>query len=170
MILKAAQFAEAHHRGQIRRFNGTPYIWHPMRVAGRASMLRGANDVVVAAAWLHDVVEDCAVSPELIDGQFGPDVRRIVLELTNPSKNRRDLDRSQRKAIDRKHLSSATPEARAIKLLDRIDNLSELIMDARENVEAAEFLPEYRHESGLLLAALAGTHAPLEAELARLIG
>ena len=54
-------------------------------------------------------------------------------------------------------------------LVDRIDNFEEILIDAKTSEEAAKFLPVYRGESRLLLEALAGTHAELEAELLFLI-
>ena len=60
-ILRAAQFARQAHEGQRRKCNDRPYIEHPARVAARVTILPGATEAMVVAAWLHDVVEDTTV-------------------------------------------------------------------------------------------------------------
>jgi (p)ppGpp synthase/HD superfamily hydrolase len=122
-ILEAARYAERMHRGVIRKYTGEPYIMHPARVAGIISFHPLSNEVMVQAAWLHDVVEDCGVEPSAIDYEFGLKVGLLVRELTNPSKRYAHLSRHQRKKIDLDHISQVSPEAKRIKIVDRIDNL-----------------------------------------------
>jgi (p)ppGpp synthase/HD superfamily hydrolase len=68
----AAIFANNAHKGQKRKYNGRPYIEHPMRVAFAVSLIPEAEPEVIAAAWLHDVVEDCGILHGEIGGSFGP--------------------------------------------------------------------------------------------------
>ncbi|MTJ93609.1 MAG: HD domain-containing protein, partial [Desulfovibrio sp.] len=72
LIARAAAFAaEAHAAvGQVRKYTGEPYVEHPRAVA-RLVADAGGDDAMVAAAWLHDVVEDTRVSLDEIRGQFG---------------------------------------------------------------------------------------------------
>lgn len=166
LIIEAAQFAARAHAGQMRKYNGSPYITHPMRVAGRLCLLPCADEIEVAAAWLHDVIEDCGVKPidfETELGLRGVSIASLVVELTNPSKGS-TLPRKERKKMDREHIANASYAARVIKLIDRIDNLQEMTGCGDD------FLAVYKNESALLLGALDGTDKELEAELAALIG
>ena len=88
MIERAYQVALAAHAGQIRK-SGEPYIHHPLSVATIVAR-QGLDDVTVAAALLHDAVEDTSISLEDLEQDFGPDVRLIVdgvtcLLYTSPS-------------------------------------------------------------------------------------
>lgn len=70
------------HSDQIRKFTGEPYINHPVRVA---EWLSGFNvgEQIVAAAYLHDVPEDCDVSRDTLENMVGVQVTDIVFEVTN---------------------------------------------------------------------------------------
>jgi (p)ppGpp synthase/HD superfamily hydrolase len=176
LIIEAAQFAAKSHTGQQRKYSGRPYIEHPMRVAGRATLLKGDDgpffgEAGIAAAWLHDVVEDCDVTQQTVGDLFGGDVAELVGLLTDRSKeDHPNLNRAGRKRIECERLRACAPTVRAIKLLDRIDNLSEMISDSERHQDALDFLRVYRKESALLLEALTGAHGELEAELRGLIG
>ena len=166
MIVEAAKLADYAHKGQKRKWSKSHvgYITHPLRVAGMVTLLDGATEEMVAAAWLHDVVEDSHVTIEDIIVRFGKEVGAMVLGLTNASKGM-DLPRAERKKIDREHLAQQSDEVKLIKLCDRIDNL-------RESIEAnapQDFMKKYRAESLLLLEeALSGVNDVLEAEVRRL--
>jgi hypothetical protein len=145
--LRAAIFATEAHNGQVRKYNGRPYITHPMRVAHAALML-DCPLRVIAAAWLHDVVEDCPVTFQTIEEEFGTDVCELVRELTNPSKACPHLRRAERKAMDREHIAKASRWAKVLKLLDRTDNILE--MDGCGD----DFLALYAKESMQLVDAI----------------
>lgn len=159
IILKAARFAADAHRGQFRKYNNRPYITHPARVAGRTSIHPLSTEDDVAASWLHDVPEDCGVSIDVIREEFNPVVATLVHELTNPSKQRRDLRRAARKELDRQHLSRVSVAAKRIKLIDRIDNCYELLGGPQD------FIKLYCRESFLLLEAIGDADADLAEEL-----
>lgn len=80
--MMAMLFAEEAHRGQSRKYNSEPYMVHPRRVAARAAYL-GISESGVAAAFLHDVVEDCGVSLDTIKDRFGHLVYEYVDMLTD---------------------------------------------------------------------------------------
>ena len=158
IILKAAAFARQAHEGQRRKYNDRPYINHPARVAGRVAAHPRATEAMVAAAFLHDVVEDTPHTSDEVSTHFGPDVARLVEELTNPSKGS-NAPRRERKQLDRDHLAVVSDEAKIIKLLDRIDNLQEMV-DAPGN-----FRRKYCEESRLLVGVISDVDAELQAEL-----
>jgi (p)ppGpp synthase/HD superfamily hydrolase len=127
LILLAATLADAAHEGQKRKWTGRDYIEHPMRVAGRVSLLDDVTEEEVAAAWLHDVIEDCPLGyAQIIRSQYPNRVVQLVEELTNPSKKRPEIDRKSRKALDRAHFVHVGRWAKLIKLIDRIDNLRDM--------------------------------------------
>ena len=149
MIIAAAQFATNAHLGQFRKYTGDPYIYHPMRVAGRVSMLPGAANEHVAAAWLHDIIEDCPSQEIHLVAKFSLSVVERVRELTNPSRNFPKLPRRERKAMDFAHLAVVSRWAKVIKLLDRIDNLREMSGEGNW-----DFRHKYANESLLLVDAV----------------
>ena len=73
---EAYSFAELHHEGQTR-LSGDPYIQHPLQIAIYLAELR-QDATTLAAALLHDVVEDCGVQRETLSREFGADVARLV--------------------------------------------------------------------------------------------
>ena len=80
LLAAAFDFAFQLHEGQFRA-SGDPYIVHPIAVA---DLLRdiGASASVIAAGFLHDVVEDTHVTPEQLEGYFGAEVRELVEGVT----------------------------------------------------------------------------------------
>lgn len=158
LVRKAAGFAQNAHQGQLRKYNQAPYITHPARVAALTEKLEGATPEMVAAAWLHDVVEDTPVTLETIRIEFGEKVAELVKWLTNepkvPGENR--AARKQKAAI---RLNKAPKEAQRIKMLDRMDNLGE--MDFKED---SDFVKVYIAESWTLLYAVGNADTELQAK------
>ncbi|MCA8990695.1 MAG: bifunctional (p)ppGpp synthetase/guanosine-3',5'-bis(diphosphate) 3'-pyrophosphohydrolase [Planctomycetaceae bacterium] len=124
LVRKAAEFARVAHEGadQKRKYSAEPYIVHPEAVATTVASVTD-DEVMIAAAWLHDVVEDTPVTLEQIAAEFGDDVAGLVDDLTNASK-KSDGNRAKRKEIDRQHTAQADPRAKTVKLADLIDNLT----------------------------------------------
>jgi len=168
VIIKAAQFATKAHSGQYRKFSHTdePYVMHPMRVAGRVTMLAESTEAMVVAAWLHDVVEDTSFTAEDLRKEFGEEVADLVSELTNTSKQYPGLSRAQRKQIDRYHIAKISNDAKMIKLVDRLDNLRDVVTDSKA---PEDFVLTYCMESGKLLEVLVGVNEGLENELKRIL-
>jgi (p)ppGpp synthase/HD superfamily hydrolase len=144
-VAKARAFAIAAHSaaGQVRKYTGEPYHVHPAEVA-QIVTARGGDQAQICAAWLHDVVEDTAVTIELIETEFGKDVAELVGWLTDVSKPE-DGNRAERKGIDRAHTGMATLDAKMIKLADLISNTSSIV----EHDE--KFAKVYLAEKRLLL-------------------
>jgi hypothetical protein len=126
LIDQAREFASAAHRkvGQLRKYSGQPYEEHLRRVA---ELVAGVTDdpEMVAAAWLHDVVEDTPVTIEEIERAFGREVRDLVDALTDVSRPAHG-NRATRKALDREHLARAPARAQTVKLADLIDNCQDI--------------------------------------------
>ena len=148
MVVEAKMFATAAHAaiGQKRKYSGDDYIVHPQRVAAIVEK-HGGTDEMIAAAWLHDTVEDTDVTPDLITKMFGNDVASIVEGLTDVSLPS-DGNRAKRKSIDRMHSASASTESQFVKCADIIDNS----WDIAEN--DLSFAKVYKSEVFLLLHAM----------------
>ena len=148
MVVEAKMFATAAHAaiGQKRKYSGDDYIVHPQRVAAIVER-HGGTDEMIAAAWLHDTVEDTDVTPDLITKMFGNDVASIVEGLTDVSLPS-DGNRAKRKSIDRMHSASASTESQFVKCADIIDNS----WDIAEN--DLSFAKVYKSEVFLLLHAM----------------
>ena len=158
IVRKAQVYAMAAHAavGQKRKYTGEPYIVHPAEVASIVASVPGATPDMVAAAWLHDVVEDTGCTFTDVHMAFGIDIATLVGWLTDVSKPE-DGNRAKRKAMDREHTAQAPAEAQTIKLADLISN-SRSIMQ-----HDPEFAKTYLEEKRLLLEVLtrgdAGLHA-----------
>jgi (p)ppGpp synthase/HD superfamily hydrolase len=158
IIMRAAAFARQAHAEQRRKYNDRPYIVHPARVAGRVAAHPQATETMVAAAFLHDVVEDTPHTLDEVSAEFGPEISRLVDELTNASK-RSEAPRCERKRRDRQRLAQVSVEAKIIKLLDRIDNLDEL------TGAPGGFVRLYCEESRLLMEVIGDADRVLKTEL-----
>lgn len=153
LIRNAARLAHRCHAGQTRR-GGKPYIEHPHRVADMIMLMSEdgvpITDEMIAAAWLHDVYEDCDIQPrELIDAT-NKIVDGYVEELTNVYVKEAypEWNRKERKAAEARRLANATPQAQIIKLYDRIDNLKTI------HKKGKKFALFYCDESDALAEAL----------------
>ncbi len=151
---RALAFATRAHASidQRRKYTGEPYIVHPMAVAELVAAT-GARPEVVAAALLHDVVEDTPVSLEEISREFGPDVGFLVEQLTDVSRPG-DGNRAVRKELDRQHSAAASPEGQTIKLADLLDNSRTIL--AHDPGFAARYMREKRALLEVLIAGNAG--------------
>ena len=126
-VEKAKVFATAAHAavGQTRKYTGEPYVVHPMEVASIVESV-GGTEAMVAAALLHDVLEDTGVTVDVLEEQFGSEVTDLVLWLTDISKPE-DGNRSTRKALDRQHSAAAPAAAQTIKVADLISNSRSIV-------------------------------------------
>jgi len=123
MWQKAASFAARAHRHQTRRDGKTPYVAHVFRVAMTVRDVFGCDDeVCLAAALLHDTIEDTGADFDEIAEGFGAEVARCVAALT---KNM-SLPEAERESDYDARLAKADWRARLVKLADQYDNLSDL--------------------------------------------
>jgi len=128
IVEKARIFATAAHAAvsHKRKYTFEDYIIHPAEVAATVAAVEGATFEMIAAAWLHDTVEDTGVTIEIIESEFGKEVATLVGWLTDVSKPE-DGNRAIRKAIDRDHTAMAPPEAHTVKLADFWSNTKSIV-------------------------------------------
>lgn len=132
---KAFAFAEEAHRGQLRKDATTPYITHPVMVAGILAGMHSDEDILVAAL-LHDVPEDTDRSLAEIEDKFGEDVAFLVDGITKFSKVQYKNNMPEREVESLKKLllhSVQDPRVILIKLADRLHNMRTL-----QNIEKPE--------------------------------
>ena len=125
LVLRAARFAAHKHRDQRRKdVRATPYINHPLELAHLLSSEGGVTDpVVLAAALLHDTIEDTQTSYEELRSEFGRRVADIVVEVTD-TKFLRDVARKRLQVAKAGH---ATAAAKQVKIADKLCNLRDIL-------------------------------------------
>jgi len=125
LVLKAFKFAAFKHRDQRRKDErASPYINHPIVVAEMLLDIGGIREATtLVAGILHDIVEDTDTSPEELEREFGQEVCRIVLELTDD----KALPKSVRKRLQLENVGKHSLRARQVRLADKISNLEDLI-------------------------------------------
>lgn len=165
IVEKARIFAVAAHSAvkQVRKYTNEPYWVHPQEVADIVASVPGATESMIAAAHLHDTVEDTGVTIEVIRAEFGADIAALVGWLTDVSRPE-DGPRWYRKKLDREHTAQAPAEAQTIKLADLISN-------SRSIVEHnPKFAKTYLEEKRLLLEVLTRGDAGLHARAREFVG
>ena len=127
IIDRAFQFAKAAHAG-VRRRSGEPYIMHPIAVATIVSQEIGLGSTSIAAALLHDVVEDTEFTVEDIEQHFGPKIAQLVDGLTKISGGIFGDKASVQAENFRKLLLTMSEDIRVvlIKMADRLHNMRTL--------------------------------------------
>jgi len=122
-VQRAYRLAEKAHSGQLRK-SGEPYIVHPLAVALIVADL-GLDDMTIAAALLHDAVEDTGVGLDQIATDFGQGVADIVDGVTKLDRLHFDSKEAQQAATMRKMLVAMAKDWRVliIKLADRLHNM-----------------------------------------------
>ena len=126
VIKRAYEFANEKHFGQ-KRLTGEDYIIHPLNVAYILTDIK-ADFETLSAALLHDVVEDCNVSIDVINKKFGPNITILVDGVTKISKLNFSHDSELTINNQRKILVGLSEDVRVIivKLADRLNNLQTL--------------------------------------------
>ncbi|MGB3787050.1 MAG: bifunctional (p)ppGpp synthetase/guanosine-3',5'-bis(diphosphate) 3'-pyrophosphohydrolase [Phormidesmis sp.] len=126
LVCRAFEFAYQLHKGQMRA-SGDPYIAHPVAVAGLLRSL-GGDSAMIAAGFLHDVVEDTEVTADEIEAIFGAEVRHLVEGVTKLSKFNFDSKTEQQAENFRRMFLAMAKDIRVIvvKLADRLHNMRTL--------------------------------------------
>ncbi len=126
LVRRAKEFAvQAHTRiVHLRKYTSAPYAVHLENVAALVSSATDEPETL-AAAWLHDVVEDTPVTLDDLEREFGRPVAALVESVTDVSRPA-DGNRAVRKRKDREHLAKASSAAKTIKLADLIDNCRDI--------------------------------------------
>ena len=163
-VERARVFATAAHAAvkQVRKYTFEPYIVHPTEVASIVATVPHTNEML-AAAYLHDTVEDTGVSIVDIQKEFGNEVASLVGWLTDVSKPEQG-NRAVRKAIDREHTAMAPAAAQTVKLADLIANSRSIL------AHDPAFAKVYLEEKRMLLEVLTRGDATLMAQARRIVG
>lgn len=148
LLQKSYRYAEMKHAGVMRK-SGEPYIKHPLRAA-RCLAEWGFESEVIAAAFLHDVVEDCDTPLSEIEAEFGSHVARIVdavTALSDKDFGDRELSKQQKDMLSDVRLQTMmNDEALFVKIADRIDNLNTI-----SGVPLDKRIPKAEHTREILL-------------------
>ncbi len=141
LIMKAYDYAEGFHKGQLRKSN-EPYIIHPLEVAYIVSTLE-LDDNAICAALLHDVVEDTPATFEDIKKEFNEEVATLVDGVTKLGKIASYIDKEEEQVENyRKFFLAMAKDIRVvmIKLADRLHNMRTLkhLSDDRKTAIAKE--------------------------------
>jgi len=157
-------FADKAHGDQVRKYTGERYISHPVRVM---EMVRKYNDEVsvLAAALLHDVLEDTRVTRagmekmllEVLDAPQSKKAVQLVVELTDIfiNKDYPTLSRRSRKEKEAQRLGAVSPEAQSIKYADIIDNITDIVS------QDTDFARIFVREAKRMLAVMDAGHPQL---------
>ena len=160
LILDAAAFAADKHRKQRRKDKGaSPYINHPIGLAALLANDGGVSDArVLAAALLHDTIEDTVTTAAELEERFGSAIKDIVLEVTDD----KSLPKAERKQLQVAHAPHISREAKLVKLADKICNLRDILASPPADWPASRKQQyfEWAHD---VVAGLRGTNAALEA-------
>lgn len=155
MVADAFKFARKKHAGQERKFEKTvkgkskKYVSHPVRVARIVREFKGKSkniNKLLAAALLHDTVEDTDTTVTEIEKKFGKMVGSIVHELTS-DKNQIEKE-GKTEYLAKKMSENLTNYALVLKLADRLDNVRGF------NMAPEKFVNKYRKETANILIAL----------------
>jgi GTP diphosphokinase / guanosine-3',5'-bis(diphosphate) 3'-diphosphatase len=154
LIAEAYNVAHAAHRGQTRK-SGEPFVYHPLATAGILAELR-LDPTTIAAALLHDVLEDTGISKEELGAKFGDELAEIVDGVTKlghlPSGN---LEEAQAESL-RKMIVAMSKDVRVIiiKLADRLHNMRTVAylkreIQLRKATETLEIYAPLAHRLGI---------------------
>lgn len=159
-FLKALAFAAQQHKDERRKGGAhPPYINHPIDVTKILWDAGGVRDITtLVAALLHDTVEDTGTKPEVVEDEFGPEVRKLVMEVTDD----KSLPKAERKRLQVVHAPHASLKARQIKLGDKISNVYEIAHDPPSDW-SIERRREYLDWTEQVINGLRGENARLEA-------
>lgn len=123
IVLKAKRRSEVAHDGQ-ERDDGRSYATHPHEVVCILVDRGHMKPEVLAAAYLHDVLEDTKVTRDELVAEFGEEIVGIVDEVTNIGRPGRPFEEKQAALLD--HARWMSPRAKLVKLADRLHNLGDL--------------------------------------------
>jgi (p)ppGpp synthase/HD superfamily hydrolase len=124
-VMRAAQFAAQRHADQRRKGRDQePYVNHLIEVAGHLARSARADDaVLLAAAFLHDTVEDTKTTNAEIIAHFGVDVAAVVAEVTDD----KDLRKEARKRLQIERITSKSVRAQFLSIADKTANVSSIV-------------------------------------------
>jgi guanosine-3',5'-bis(diphosphate) 3'-pyrophosphohydrolase len=161
IILQALAFAARKHRDHRRKDpDHSPYINHLIEVAEILYRVGGVRDTaLLAAAVLHDSIEDTLTAPEEIRAQFGQEVLDLVLEVTDDKR----LPKAERKRLQVEHAPNRSLPAKQLKLADKICNVRDILRNPPPDwpLERCQEYLDWAHQ---VVDGVRGANPALEAE------
>jgi len=128
MVSRALAFASKMHEGMMRKGTNTPYIVHPVEVAEIVASMTD-DEHVIAAALLHDVMEDCGVTKQELEACFGKRVACLVEAETQKKDGDPRTTWESRKQATVARLAHAHRDERLIALGDKLSNMRAIFRD-----------------------------------------
>lgn len=159
LVSRAADFAARQHAGQRRKgVAKEPYVNHLAEVALLiADATEGSDPELVAAAWLHDTVEDTEATREDLEQKFGSEVASLVAEVTDD----KSLPKAERKRLQVIQAPKKSERARMLKIADKTSNLRSLVMSPPDDWERERLL-DYLDWAEKVVAGCRGVNPNLE--------
>ena len=159
LLLKALAFAAHKHKDQRRKdVESSPYINHPITLANVLCNEGHVTDTaVICAALLHDTVEDTDTTAEELEREFGEEISRIVMDVTDD----KTLAKAERKQRQIEHASHISDQAKLVKLADKISNLRDVAGCPPEDWSPKR-CREYFDWAKAVIDQVRGVHEPLE--------
>ncbi len=159
LLVRAIAFASEKHSSQRRKDAAeSPYINHPIALVDVLANEGNVTNIdTLCAAALHDTIEDTATTADELKSIFGEKITSIVLELTDD----KSLPKHVRKEKQIEHAPHCSPEAKLVKLADKICNLRNIIT-APPAEWSAERKQEYFDWAARAIRGIRGTHLVLE--------
>jgi (p)ppGpp synthase/HD superfamily hydrolase len=161
LISRAWHFAAQRHTAQRRKGKAQePYVNHLAEVAELvATATEGQDANLVAAAVLHDTIEDTATLPEELATVFNADIASLVMEVTDD----KSLEKEVRKKLQVEHAMAKSKRAKFIKLADKTSNLRSLVSSPPDDW-SIQRRREYLNWALNVAEGLRGANAWLEAQ------
>lgn len=166
LVLKAAAFAAEKHRDQRRKDrHATPYINHPLALAQILAVEGDVQDAeIIAAAILHDTIEDTNTTADELRLVFGNTIASMVLEVTDDT----SANKQTRKDLQVQHAPHLSDGAKLVKLADKIANLRDVAHNPPHDWNLTR-RREYFDWAGRVIDGLRGAHAALEAKFDEIV-
>lgn len=160
ILIRAIAFASEKHSSQRRKdAEESPYINHPIALVDVLANEGNVTDIeTLCAAALHDTIEDTATTADELKSIFGEKITSIVLELTDD----KSLPKHVRKKKQIEHAQHCSPEAKLVKLADKICNLRN-ILEAPPLEWSVERKKQYSEWAARVVSGLKGSNSELEA-------
>jgi (p)ppGpp synthase/HD superfamily hydrolase len=161
LLARAFHYACKCHAGQKRKgAAGEPYVNHLADVARRVAEATGGADTnLIAAALLHDTIEDVGVSREDLVIAFGEDVAALVVEVTDDT----SLEKAERKQLQVVHAPNKSRRAKMLKLADKASNVRAMVASPPDWPDQRK--REYADWAEAVAEGLRGANETLEIEL-----
>lgn len=159
-LTRAVRFAAEQHADQRRKgARAEPYFNHLAEVAAIVTEATGGRDAaLIAAAFLHDVVEDTPATGTEVEDLFGADIAALVAHVSDD----KSLEKAERKRRQIEKAPSLPSRAKQLKIADKISNLRSILTSPPDGWSEQRIV-EYGHWAEAVVAGCMGVNAELDA-------